>query len=384
MDFSLTEEQQLLVDTFRRFADKELKPVADEYRDRLIPRELALRLQSEMLPFGVGAGVVAEELGGLGLDTFTVGLLQFELARVSPDIAVTALIQMIVGKLLPYVPDHLRDDYAKAVLSAEKLGCVGMSEPGAGSQVTAVACRARESGDDFIISGEKLWISSGGYSDFIFLLARFNDDPVGGLGLILVDREHGYKTVEIGKMGLNSQSTAQVIFENIRVPKTNLMVAPGEAMKTLFVSLAGSRPIVALMALGVAQAALDEATKYSVDRHQFGKPIAGHQLISAMLGEMATKLEAGKLLSFKALDAIDRGYRSDVDAAMCKWYSTDVACEIVASAMQIHGGNGITQEFPIEYMYRAVRPFMVTEGTNEIQKLSIGRALTGIDAFGGS
>ena len=145
MDFSLTEEQQLLVDTFRRFADKELKPVADEYRDRLIPRELALRLQSEMLPFGVGAGVVAEELGGLGLDTFTVGLLQFELARVSPDIAVTALIQMIVGKLLPYVPDHLRDDYAKAVLSAEKLGCVGMSEPGAGSQVTAVAIRRRPS-----------------------------------------------------------------------------------------------------------------------------------------------------------------------------------------------------------------------------------------------
>lgn len=381
MDFFLTEEQQLLVDTFRRFADKELKPVALEYRDRLIPGELARRLQSEMLPFGVGAGVVSEDLGGLGLDTFTVGLLQFELARISPDIAVTSLIQMIVGKLLPYVPDHLRKSYAEAVLSAEKLGCVGMSEPGAGSQVTAVSCRARESGDDFIISGEKLWISSGGYSDFIFLLARFNDDPVGGLGLILVDREHGYQTSEIRKMGLNSQSTAQVIFEDVRVPKTNLMVAPGEAMKTLFVSLAGSRPIVALMALGVAQAALDEATKYAVDRHQFDKPIAGHQLISAMLGEMATKLEAGKLLSFKALDAIDRGHRSDVNAAMCKWYSTDVACEIVASAMQIHGGNGITQEFPIEYMYRAVRPFMVTEGTNEIQKLSIGRALTGIDSF---
>ena len=384
MDFLLTEEQQLLVDTFRKFAAKELKPVADEYRDRLIPHELARQLQKQMIPFGVGAGVVAEDLGGLGLDTLTVGLLQFELARVSPDIAVTALIQMIIGKLLPYVPDHLRNDYANAVLSAEKLGCVGMSEPGAGSQVTAVACRAREEGDDFIISGEKLWISSGGYSDFICLLALFNVDPVGGLGLSLVERQHGYETVEIRKMGLNSQSTAQVIFEDVRVPKSNLMVAPGEAMKTLFVSLAGSRPIVALMALGVAQAALDEATKYAVDRHQVGIPIDGHLLISAMLGVMATKLEAGKLLSFKALNAIDCGRRSDVDAAMCKWFSTEVACEIVASAMQIHGGNGITQEFPVEYMYRAVRPFMVTEGTNEIQKLSIGRALTGIDAFGGS
>ena len=382
MDFSLSEEQEMLLGSFRKYADKELRPLVARYRDELIPKAEALRLQKELLDFGVGGGVVAEDLGGLGLDSLTIGLLQFELARISPDVAVTALIQMIVGKLLSYVPQHLRNDYAKAVLTAEKLGCVGMSEPGAGSQVTAVNCRAREAGDDYLISGEKLWISNGGYSDFIFLLARFNDDPVGGLGLILVDREHGYHTTEIQKMGLNSQSTAQVVFEDVRVPKTNLMIEPGQAMKTLFVSLAGSRPIVALMALGVAQAALDESVRYAGDRQQFGKPIAGHQLISASIGEMATKLEAGKLMAFRALDAVDRGERSDIYAAMCKWLATEYACDIVSSAMQIHGGNGITKDFPIEYMYRAVRPFMVTEGTNEIQKLSIGRSLTGIDAFG--
>jgi alkylation response protein AidB-like acyl-CoA dehydrogenase len=296
--------------------------------------------------------------------------------------AITALIQMIVGKLLHLVPGHLREQYVGPVLNADKLGCIGMSEPGAGSQVTAVNCRARLDGDEYVINGEKLWISNGGYSDFMFLLARFNDDPVGGLGLILVDREHGYQTSDIEKMGLNSQSTAQVYFEDVRVPASNLMVEPGLAMKTLFTSLAGSRPIVALMALGVAQAALDESVVYAKDRVQFGKPIAGHQLVSAMLGEMTTKIEAGKLLSFKALDAVDRGQRSDVEAAMCKWFGTEVACEVVNAAMQIHGGNGITREFPIEYMYRAVKPFTVTEGTNEIQKLSIGRALTGIDAFG--
>ena len=160
------------------------------------------------------------------------------------------------------------------------------------------------------------------------------------------------------------------------------MVAPGEAMKTLFISLAGSRPLVSLMALGVAQAALDESVRYAQDRTQFGKPIAGHQLTSAKIGEMATKVEAGKLLALKALSQVDRGERSDLSAAMSKWFGTQMACEVVAEAMQIHGGNGITKEYPIEYMYRAVRPFMVTEGTNEIQKLSIGRALTGIDAFG--
>ncbi|NCF20955.1 MAG: acyl-CoA dehydrogenase, partial [Haliea sp.] len=231
------------------------------------------------------------------------------------------------------------------------------------------------------INGEKMWISSGDYSDFIFLLARFNDDPVGGLGLILVDREHGYETTNIEKMGLNSQSTAQVFFQDVRVPAGNLMVEPGQAMKALLTMLASSRPIVALMALAIADAALEESVQYAKDRSQFGKPIAGHQLIAAKLGEMATKVQAGKLMSFRALSAIDKGERSDVHSAMAKWFGTEVACEIVAEAMQIHGGNGITKEFPIEYMYRSVRPFMVTEGTNEIQKLAIGRSLTGIDAF---
>lgn len=381
MDFALTEEQQMIVDSLGKYADKELGPIALQYRDQLIPKGKMLEIQQSLLDFGVGPGVVSEELGGMGLDAVTMGLLQFEVAKASPDIAVTSLIQMTVGKLLPLVPDHLQDAYVGPTLTNEKLGCVGMSEPGAGSQVTAVNCRAKLDGDEYVINGEKMWISNGGYSDFIFLLARFNDDPVGGLGLILVDREHGYETSDIEKMGLNSQSTAIVSFQDVRVPATNLMVEPGKAMKALLTLLASSRPIVGLMALAIAEAALEEAVKYSQDRVQFGKPIAGHQLICAKLGEMATKVQAGKLMSFRALSAIDNGERSDVHSAMAKWFGTDLACEVVAEAMQIHGGNGITREFPVEYMYRAVRPFMVTEGTNEIQKLAIGRSLTGIDAF---
>jgi alkylation response protein AidB-like acyl-CoA dehydrogenase len=381
MDFTLSEEQQMITDSLSKYLQNELKPMVQEYRDRLIPKETMLEIQQGLLDFGVGVGVVSEELGGLGLDAVTIGLLQFELARVSPDIAITSLIQMTVGKLLPLVPEHLREQYVGPVLAGEKLGCVGMSEPGAGSQVTAVNCRAKLDGDEYVINGEKMWISSGDYSDFIFLLARFNDDPVGGLGLILVDREHGYETTNIEKMGLNSQSTAQVFFQDVRVPASNLMVEPGKAMKALLTLLASSRPIVGLMALGIADAALEETVQYSQDRVQFGKPIAGHQLMSAKMGEMATKVQAGKLLSFRALSAIDNRERSDVHSAMAKWFGTEVACEVVADAMQIHGGNGITREFPIEYMYRSVRPFMVTEGTNEIQKLAIGRSLTGIDAF---
>jgi len=381
MDFTLTEEQQMIVDSLGKYAQNELKPIAQEYRDRLIPTQKMREIQKGLLDFGVGVGVVSEELGGMGLDAVTMGLLQFEVARVSPDIAITSLIQMTVGKLLPLVPEHLREQYVEPVLAGEKLGCIGMSEPGAGSQVTAVNCRAKLEGDEYVINGEKMWISSGDYSDFIFLLARFNDDPVGGLGLILVDREHGYETTNIEKMGLNSQSTAQVFFQDVRVPASNLMVEPGKAMKALLTMLASSRPIVALMALAIADAALEEAVKYSKDRTQFGKPIAGHQLIAAKLGEMATKVQAGKLMSFRALSAIDNKERADVYSAMSKWFGTELACEVVAEAMQVHGGNGVTREFPIEYMYRSVRIFMVTEGTNEIQKLAIGRSLTGIDAF---
>ena len=381
MDFTLTEEQQMIVDSLGKYAENELKPIAQQYRDQLIPKARMLEIQQSLVDFGVGVGVVSEELGGMGLDALTMGLLQFEVARVSPDLAITSLIQMTVAKLLPLVPDHLKDDYVAPILANQKLGCVGMSEPGAGSQVTAVNCRAKLDGDDYVINGEKMWISNGGYSDFIFLLARFNDDPVGGLGLILVDRKHGYETSDIEKMGLNSQSTAIVSFQDVRVPASNLMVEPGKAMKALLTLLASSRPIVGLMALAIAEAALEESVHYAKDRSQFGKPIAGHQLIAAKLGEMATKVQAGKLMCYRALVACDSGERSDVHSAMAKWFSTDLACEVVADAMQIHGGNGITREFPIEYMYRSVRPFMVTEGTTEIQKLAIGRSLTGIDAF---
>ncbi len=381
MDFSLTEEQQMIVDSFSRYAENEIKPIALKYRDQLIPKEVALKIQKDLLRFGVGVGIAEEEYGGMALDAKTMGLLQFELAKVSPDIAITSLIQMTVSKLFPCVPEHLRPEYIDPVMAVEKIGCVAMSEAGAGSQVTAVSCRARLEGDEYVINGEKLWISSGDYSDFVFLLARFNDEPVGGLGLILVDRKHGYETTNIEKMGLNSQSTAQVFFEDVRVPASNLMVEPGQAMKTLLTLLASSRPIVGLMALGIAEAALEEAVKYAGERIQFGKAIGGHQLIAAKLGEMATKLEAGKLMAFKALDSIDRKERSDVQSAMAKWYATDLACDIVNEAIQVHGGNGITREFPVEYMYRSVRIFPFTEGTNEIQKLAIGRSLTGLDTF---
>ncbi len=381
MDFSYTEEQQMAIDGFRRFLDAEIRPIATEYKDRYIPKELALEIQSKLAPYGVVTGIIPEQYGGMGLPSLTVGMLMHELARVSPDIAITTLIYIAAGKLLPITPQHLLDKYQDRFNQCEICGSVAMSEPDVGSDPSAVKLKAVRDGDNYVLNGEKLWISSGGYSDFLYCLARATGGEKEGLTLFLVDREHGYETANIEKTALNSQSTAQVSFSDVRVPADHMIGEPGQALKILFGLLGGSRPMVGLMALGIAQAAMDEAVKYAQDRTQFGAPIGTKQMIQDKVATMATQIEAGKLLCFRALHALDLGENTQITSAMAKWYATELACEIVNSAVQIHGGNGITREYPVEYMQRAVRVFPFTEGTTEIQKLMIGREILGLSAF---
>jgi alkylation response protein AidB-like acyl-CoA dehydrogenase len=382
MNFSHSEEQTMLLDSFRRFLEDEIRPVANEYRDKFIPKELALELQKKLLPFGVVNGFIPEGDGGMDLDLVTFGLLMHELARVSPDICITTQIFGIAAKLMAGSPVHIKEQHLANLMSCDKVTSIGMSEPSGGSDVASIKVKARKEGDHYIINGEKTWISSGGYSDSILLLARFIEEGEDeGLGLILVERSGGYETQDIEKSALNSQSTAQVFFTDVKVPAANVVVPAPKAMQHMMKLLSSSRPIVALMALGVAQAAFDEALEFAKDRKQFGSPIAGKQLIQAKLAEMATKIEAGKLMALKALDNIDRGEDPQLQAAMSKWFGTELACEIVYDAVQIHGGSGITPEYPVEYYSRAVRIFPFTEGTTEVQKLIIGRLLTGIPAF---
>ncbi|NMP14749.1 acyl-CoA dehydrogenase family protein [Thalassotalea sp. Y01] len=382
MDFSLDEMQTIAVDGFQKFLQAEIKPIAEQYRDKYINTELAKEIQAKLAPFGVVNGFLPEELGGFDMDLVTQGMLMHELAKVSPDIAITTLIYFASGKMVAATPEPLRSKYLDKFLSCELIASVAISEPGTGSDISSASCRAKQDGDYFVINGEKMWISSGDYSDFMYVLVNVTEGDETGLAVFLVDRnEHGYETTNIDKTALNSQSTAQVFFDNCRVPKENMVAAPGKGLKMLLTLLQSSRPIVGLMSMGIAQAAFDEALQYALDRSQFGKPIAAKQIVQEKLAEMITKIEAGKLMAYRALDCIAKGKRSDIDAAMAKWYCTDMACEIVDEATKIHGGNGITREFPVEYMARAAKVFRVTEGTNEIQKLMIGRAITGLNAF---
>jgi alkylation response protein AidB-like acyl-CoA dehydrogenase len=381
MNFFLTEEQELAVDSFARFLQAEIKPIADRYRGEKIPKAAMQEALKLLLPYGMGNGLVPEELGGYGFDEVTIGLLFEQLAMVSPDISVMILIQTEVGMLLVDAPEHIRESHLTPLLAGDLLGCIGISEPDVGSNISEIKTRAKQDGDDWLISGEKCWISNGHYSDFIVVVSQGEKAAGNGLALFVVDRDMGYTSADIEKMGLNGQSTAQLFFDQVPVPADRMISPPGEGLKTLLTLLQGSRPLVGLMAVAVAQCALNESIQYAQERKQFGKPIAANQLIQARIANMSIKIEASRLLLYKALDHVHRGLRSDLQAAQAKLFATEAAVDVTRDALAIHGGNGITLEFPVQDLYRIAPILTVTEGTSEMQKLIIGRILLGIPAF---
>ncbi len=383
MNFAPSSEQETALDAFRRIVEAEVRPVAERYREELIPKDVMQATLCKLLPFGMGNGLVAEELGGMGLSPTTVGLLFEELAKVSPDVAILVLLQLEVGLLLADADEGLRESHLAPLLRGEAIASIAISEPEAGSNIAEMRCQARRDGDDFLLSGEKQWISNGHYSDFCICVAQVVSDEgrTEGLALFVVDRDHGYQSSNIPKMALNSQSTAQLFFDDVRVPSCNLLAPPGQGMKRLATLLQGSRPLVGLIATAISQVALDASIRYAGERKQHGREIAGHQLIQARIADMSIQLDAARLLVYRALDRIERGERSDLESAKAKLFATEAAVEITRHALAIHGGNGVTTEFGIEELYRIAPILSVTEGTPEMQKLIIGRGLLGVSAF---
>ena len=372
----------MALDSFRRFAESRLKPVMAAYQDGFVPKEEMRSLLRQLQPFGVVNGPAAEEDGGFGLDLLTYGLLFEELARASADLAVVALLQMESGKLLAGVAGDLVKPYLQAIATCEKFGSIGISEPDVGSNIAEIKTRARRDGDHVVVNGEKQWISNGHYSDFNICVVQVeNGREKEGLALLLVDREHGYTSRNIPKMILNSQSTAQLFFSDVRVPAANLLTAPGKGLGKMLGLLEAGRPLVGLMAVAVAQAALDDSIDYARNRRQHGKAIAEHQLVQAMIAEMATEIDAARLLCYRALDQVEKGQGSALASSKAKLFAADMALRVVNKAMEIHGGNGLTTEFRVEKLYRLARIFPITEGTAEMQKLIIARGLLGVAAF---
>lgn len=379
-----TEEQQSAVDGLRRFLDARIDPIySKEYRDKFVPREKMGEIMRELTQYGLVSGVVSEANGGLGIDWLTMIMLYEEVATTSADLSIPVLINSFGAHMIEKLaPTHLRERYLPGLISGDLFCSIGISEPDVGSNVLEIKARARRDGDHFIINGEKTWISNGAYSDFMICTCRTGDEPRRGLTHFLLDRkEHPYEVREIRKIACNSQSTAQIFMTDVRVPANNMIGNEGEALKNTLSMFERSRVFVAGMGLGIARRALEEAVSYSKERRQHGKVIAGHQLISAMLAEMATNVDASRLLIYRAASMIEAGVPAEMEAAMAKYFACEAAVKVARQAVQIHGGNGVTTEFLVEKLAREAIITPIPEGTTQMQQLIIGRALTGINAF---
>ena len=379
-----TEEQQSAVDGLRRFLDAKVEPVVNkEYRDKFIPREKMGAIMRELTQFGLVSGVISEPNGGRGIDWLTMIMLFEEVATTSADLSVPVLINSFGAYMVEQLaPAHLRERYLPGLVSGELFCSVGISEPDVGSNVLEIKTRARRDGDHFVINGEKTWIRNGSYSDFLICTCRTGDDPRRGLTHFLLDRkEHPYEVREIHKIAWNGQSTAQIFLSDVRVPATNMIGNEGEALKNTLSMFERSRVFVAAQGLCIGRRALEEAVRYAKERRQHGKVIAGHQLIAAMLAEMATNVDAARLLVYRAASMIEAGVPAEMEAAMAKYFACEMAVTVARQVVQIHGGNGVTTDFLVEKLAREAIVVPIPEGTTQIQQLIIGRALTGINAF---
>lgn len=379
-----TGEQEMAVENLRRYLRDKVEPIyAKEFRDKFVPKDRLAAIMSALAEFGLVSGVVSAENGGLGIDWLTVAMLYEEVATTSADLSIPVLINSFGAILLEKLaPAHLRERYLPGLLSGATFVSIAISEPDVGSNVLEIKTRARRDGDAYVISGEKTWISNGVYSDFLICTCRTGEDPRRGLTHFLLDRkEHPYEVRDIHKIGLNSQSTAQIFLDDVRVPAANMIGREGEGLKNTLSLFERSRVFVALGGLGIARRALEEAVRYAQERKQHGKVIAGHQLISAMLAEMATNVDAARLLSYRAAEMIEAGVPAEMEAAMAKYFACEAAVKIARQAVQIHGGNGVTREFLVEKLAREAIVLPIPEGTTQIQQLIIGRALTGVNAF---
>jgi acyl-CoA dehydrogenase len=380
VDFALSEEQRIALDAWRRVIERDIAPVTARYKDEVIPKEAAHALLRIAGEYGVGRGWVGEDDGGLGVDFLTSGLLYEELSRVSPDLAgVSFVTEGAALKIARTGSPALKARYLPGLIAGDLVGCSAISEPGIGSSVREMRTRAVRDGTSWRIIGEKMWTSNATIADLVIVVARTGESE---FTMFLVDREeHGFKSVEIDKLGLNGWSLGQIVFEDVVVPEENMLGGLGGGLRETMKGFERSRCFVSTLALGIAHAALDASVRYAGERHAFGKPIAGHQLVQRLLAEMATDLHAAQLLVYRGLWLMAQGSRCEIEAAVAKSFATEAALRVASNAIQVHGACGISREFPIERHFRNARMLTIPDGTTQINQLVIGRTLTGVDAF---
>jgi len=378
MDFEISEEQQMVRNAVGEFARNEIAPVAREYDEA----EKFPRKQLEGLAeLGLLGMIIPEEYGGAGFDSVSYALALEEIAKADASVAVIVSVTNSVCcyPILSFGTEKQKHQYLVPLAKGEKLGAFCLSEPQAGSDATGLKTRAIEDGDFYVLNGTKSWVTNGSEAEVFIVMAitgeRDGKKEItsfivegGSEGFTVASHEH--------KMGQRASQTNEMSLIDVRVPKSNVLGGIGNGMKVAFGSLDNGRIGIAALSVGIAQAALDEATKYSKDRIAFGRPISEFQAIQHKLADMATNTEAARLLTLRAAAMKDANHKqTGVFSAQAKLFASENANQVCADAIQIHGGNGYSRHYNVEKYYRDARITTIYEGTSEIQRIVISRGI---------
>lgn len=379
-----SEEDLLLQETVQRFSAEKLRPFVDSLPDAPIQRSDLLRLMQMVRPFGILGGRVPVEHGGEGLTLTQLGLL-YE--------AFPAEAAMIVSpndlnafRILQGGSEDLCRRYVAGIIAGEIIAASAISEPNAGSDISSMTTRAVLDGDNYIVNGQKVWSSAGEVADVLIVAVSCGKDERGRsqIGRLLVDkRESKVTTRPLPMLGLKRHGMCEILFEDCVVPRGNMIGNAGDGDKALSLSWLSHRVYIGLMAVSIAQEALNRSIEYAKLRVQFGRPIGANQLIQSMLVDMSMAVETSRYLCYRALYQLDQGIQSRYASSVAKLHATEAAVKVTSDAMQIHGASGLSAEVGVEKLYRDARMLTIPDGTTEIQRLIAGRELLGFNAIRG-
>jgi alkylation response protein AidB-like acyl-CoA dehydrogenase len=386
MDFDFTDEQRLLKESAREVMEKEIIPIADEYdKGKLLhDRKRLKELLDKLAPLGYLGATVPEEDGGFGLDYVSWGVLFEELARAFASLAGILIIISGAGIMFSRLgTPQQKKRFLPPLLKGEEIPCTAITEPNVGSNPAAIETLAILDGDHYVLNGTKIWISNGVISDVAIVVAQTKKGSgASGLCQLIVERKVSpYEASELPLMGVRASCPSELVFEDCRVPKENLIVPPGEGLKRTLQLFEVGRATMAIGAVGMAQAAIDASIRYAKERHQFGKPIGSFQLIQEMIVDMIALTESSRLLAFRALSMLDKRVKCDRETSIAKFYATEAAVKVTSMAIQIHGAMGLSEEMPVERFFRDARVWTIPDGATQIQKLVIGRNVLGLNAI---
>ena len=383
MDFQLNDEQRLISEAAREFADREILPrVRDNDRAARFDRELASKLGE----VGYLGAPVAEQYGGRGLDYIGYGLIVEQVGRADSSARTVVSVQtsLVAGSIERWGTEEQKQKWLPRLCSGEALGCFGLTEPDTGSDAANLRTRATRTGSGWSISGQKMWISLGNFSELALIFAQ--TDPSlkhRGLACFLVPTAgSGFSSQEIhGKLGLRSSDTASLALDEVEVGEDAMLGEIGDGFKVAMSALDNGRYSVAAGCVGICDGCVDASVSYAKERKQFGVPLARFQLVQEMIADMILKRDASRMLVYRAGVLKDEGKPNTMETSVAKLYATESAVECANLAIQVHGGAGYVDDYPVERYLRDARVTTLYEGTSQIQKLIIGRAATGINAM---